>query len=150
MGRRWCRTPERLPALPGAYALLIELGRPAPLPPRFATPERPCLSAGVYLYLGSARGGGGIRARCTRHMARDKSLRWHVDWLTTRARRVRAFAVPGGDECALTAALRGVAGVPVPGFGSSDCAICESHLLAVDPAVALSCLDAQYRSIPPA
>jgi Uri superfamily endonuclease len=136
---RWCRRPDRLPAVAGAYALLIDLGRPAPLPPRFA----PALvvAAGAYLYLGSARGGGGIRARCARHMAGDKSLRWHVDWLTTRARRVRALAVPGGDECVLAAALLAAgAGVPVPGFGSSDCATCPSHLLSLDPAAALAVL----------
>lgn len=137
---RWCRTPTRLPDAPGAYALLIELGRPTPLPPRFQTPDRPRLPAGAYVYLGSARGGGGIRSRCARHMAREKTLRWHVDWLTTRARSVRGLAFPGGDECALVAALRPVAAAPVPGFGSSDCATCDSHLLAVDPAEALAVL----------
>lgn len=138
MALRWCRTPHRLPALPGAYALLIELGRPVPLPPRFVTVGRARLPAGTYLYLGSAKGGGGIRARCTRHMAREKTLRWHVDWLTTRARRVRALPFPGGNECALVAALEAVGTVPVPGFGSSDCATCESHLLAVEAADALA------------
>lgn len=132
MAVRWVRTASRLPAVPGAYPLLIELGRPCPLPPRFAGDLPP----GAYLYLGSARGGGGIRARCTRHMARDKALRWHVDWLTTRARLVRALPFPGGDECALAHALLPLATVPVPGFGSSDCAACPSHLLAVAPAIA--------------
>ena len=139
---RWCRTPTRLPAAPGAYALLIELGRPAPLPPRFQTEDRHALPPGTYVYLGSARGGGGIRARCTRHMAREKTLRWHVDWLTTRARQVRVLPFPDGDECTLTAALAPSAVVPVPGFGSSDCAVCRSHLLAVDATTALAVLGA--------
>lgn len=37
--------------------------------------------AGYYLYVGSAHGGGGLRARVGRHVARDKTQRWHIDYL---------------------------------------------------------------------
>lgn len=47
------------------------------------------------------------------------------------------MAFPGQSECALLARLleidEGVS-VPVPGFGSTDCRRCPSHLLAVDHA----------------
>ncbi|WP_245913437.1 GIY-YIG nuclease family protein [Caenispirillum bisanense] len=133
----WTTHPDRLPAAPGAYALLIRLPRRCPLPPRFGPSA--ALPAGRYLYLGSARGGGGIRARCTRHMAADKTLRWHVDWLTTQpGTTVRAAPFPGGDECALTArALAAGATAPVPGLGASDCPRCAAHLLHLPAALDL-------------
>lgn len=127
----WTTTATRLPAAPGAYALLIRLPRRCPLPPRFGAGAG--LAAGWYLYLGSARGGGGIRARCARHLAPAKTLRWHVDWLTTQpGATVRALAFPDGDECDLTTrALAAGARVAVAGLGASDCPRCPAHLLAV-------------------
>ncbi|WP_404381960.1 DUF123 domain-containing protein [Caenispirillum salinarum] len=126
----WIHDPHQLPDAPGAYVLRMTFGFPAPLPPRFAGTHGPVLAPGTYLYCGSARGGGGLRARCARHLAADKPRRWHVDWLTTAAGDTAVWPVAGGDECALRGALT-VAGaaVPVPGFGSSDCRRCPSHLL---------------------
>jgi Uri superfamily endonuclease len=125
----WTSRPQTLPPAPGAYALLIRLPRRCPLPPRFGAGA--VLPAGRYLYLGAAKGGGGIRARCTRHMAAAKTLRWHVAWLTTQpGATVRAAPFPGGDECTLTArALAAGATVPVRGLGASDCPHCPAHLL---------------------
>ena len=121
--------PNALPADKGAYVLRIVLDAAAPLPARFGAGA--VLPAGVYEYCGSANGAGGIRARVARHLKRDKKLKWHVDWLTTRAAAVTVEAHPGGDECRLVAArLRKGATVPIPGFGSSDCATCASHLIA--------------------
>ncbi|WP_296520394.1 DUF123 domain-containing protein [Rhodoplanes sp.] len=87
------------------------------------------LPAGRYLYCGSARGPGGLRARIARHLRRRKTLRWHVDRLTTRGTVFAVWAIPGGDECDLVARLAALP-VPLPGFGSSDCRRCRSHLLA--------------------
>lgn len=130
----WKQDPDTLPAEGGAYALWITLARPVALPPRF----QPCdgetaeLAAGEYLYLGSAYGPGGIRARCCRHLKHDKGKRWHVDWLTTQAARLAVCVFPGGNECALTAAaLATGAFVPVVGLGSSDCMACPSHLVTL-------------------
>lgn len=118
-----------LPEAKGAYALVIRLRAAAPLPDRFGG----SLGSGLYCYFGSAHGPGGIRARCRRHMRRDKAKRWHVDWLTTRAETIEAIARPGMKECALAAALLELPGVsaPVAGFGSSDCRKCAAHLLAI-------------------
>lgn len=118
--------------MPGAYALKILLSKPAALPPRFAG----SLPAGTYLYLGSAYGPGGIQARCRRHLASQKSVRWNVDWLTSQAVRIEVLAFPEGSECALVAAAQAAgAEVPIPGFGSSDCQVCRSHLLLWPKAV---------------
>lgn len=120
-----------LPATGGAYALLIRLRAAALLPERFGGR----LGPGLYCYLGSAYGPGGIRARCRRHLQPDKPRRWHVDWLTTQAASVEAVPRPGLTECALAQTLLRLPGVtiPVAGFGSSDCRRCPAHLLRAAP-----------------
>jgi Uri superfamily endonuclease len=120
--------------LAGAYALLLELPVAARLPPSLGPSLLP---PGRYCYLGSARGPGGIRARCRRHLAGSPKRHWHVDWIAPRAARIHALPLPGAHECELVRRLlqgSGVA-VPVPGFGSSDCRRCPTHLLAarLDP-----------------
>jgi len=115
--------------VPGAVAL----------PPRLVTPERARLNGGFLdggwlVYAGSARGPGGLQARISRHLRADKPRRWHVDWLTSApGAKVWACPVPGGDECALLEVAHGLPGawVPVPHFGSSDCATCPAHLVAL-------------------
>lgn len=123
--------PETLPVVPGAYLLLIRLATPLSLAIR--TLPLAILQPGWYLYAGSAYGPGGIRARVARHLRRDKRVHWHVDRLTASAAEILACAAPGAAECALVAALlsRPDVEAPVPGFGSSDCRACPSHLLVL-------------------
>ncbi|MDA8230600.1 MAG: GIY-YIG nuclease family protein [Magnetospirillum sp.] len=116
---------DAIPALPGAYVLAIILDAPmAGLP------------AGRYLYCGSARGPGGLRARLGRHMRKGKAVRWHVDRLTEAGWVLGAWVFPDQSECDLVAQLARLP-VPLPGFGSSDCRVCPSHLLAWPAGVAL-------------
>ena len=123
---RFIRSAAEAPALPGAYLLLVAL--PAPL--RISLPRLPptTLPPGHYVYAGSARGPGGLRARLARHMRTGKQPHWHIDRLTEAGRVEGAWVNPGGDECALVAAHAGLP-VPLPGFGSTDCRHCASHLL---------------------
>lgn len=124
---RFIAAAAEAPDAAGAYLLLVTV----PLPMRVALPQRPeaMLPAGRYLYAGSARGPGGLRARLARHLRADKKPHWHIDRLTMTGTVAGAWIFPGGDECAIVAAL---AHLPVllPGFGSSDCRRCISHLLA--------------------
>jgi len=115
------------PALPGAYVLVIALAQS--LVVTLPNHSRHVLEPGRYLYCGSARGPGGLRARLSRHMHSPKSIRWHVDRLTEAGRVDGAWVFPDGDECALVASLPHL-DAPIAGFGSSDCARCRSHLLA--------------------
>lgn len=116
---------DDLPAVPGAYVLVVRLDRVTDgLPP------------GRYLYCGSAYGPGGIRARLGRHMRRGKAIRWHIDRLTEAGQVMGAWVFPQGNECALVAQLAHLP-VPKPGFGSSDCRVCASHLLAWPPGFSL-------------
>lgn len=84
--------------------------------------------AGLYLYVGSAQRNRSARLR--RHGRQDKPLRWHIDYLSVKARMVGAELVPGTrqQECALARKLASSAERIVPGFGASDCG-CEGHLL---------------------
>ncbi len=118
------------PAAPGAYLLLVTL--PAPL--SLALPHRPpaTLAAGRFLYAGSARGPGGMRARLAHHLRPDKPVHWHIDRLTLAGRPGGAWVFPDGDECAVVALLAHLP-APLPGFGSTDCRRCISHLLAWPP-----------------
>ena len=122
--------PESIPAAHGAYVVVVALSRPLPLRlPRIAAKLLP----GRYAYCGSAYGPGGLRARLARHLKQGKALRWHVDHLTEAGHVSALVALPDGKECDLRAALQAEPGVtaPIPGFGSSDCRRCASHLLAL-------------------
>ncbi|MBV1916731.1 MAG: GIY-YIG nuclease family protein [Sphingomonadaceae bacterium] len=117
------------PGWPGAYALLIHLRRATPV--RFHRSEE-LLPQGWYAYAGSARGPGGVGARVRRHLRTDKKPHWHVDVLTLASDQIVALALRDGRECEIGLRLResGVFEHTLPGFGSSDCRRCLSHLLA--------------------
>jgi len=131
----WKRAAALLPAAGGAYLLLLRLDRPVRLPPKFRGATLP---PGLYLYCGSARGRGGIRARALRHLRGAGRMHWHVDHLTRAATISGIAPLSGGLECALARALLETgARVPVRGFGSSDCRRCPAHLFAFPGTAAL-------------
>lgn len=88
--------------------------------------------AGWYVYAGSAHGSGGLHARLKRHRSLEKRVWWHVDYLRAAAEWVEAWMapLPANCECEWARRLMALpgAGVPVRGFGSSDCR-CASHLV---------------------
>ncbi|MFZ5738723.1 MAG: GIY-YIG nuclease family protein [Pseudomonadota bacterium] len=111
---------------PGAYVLAIAVA--APLTVRLGGALSARLRPGRYLYCGSAYGPGGLQARLARHFRKDKSIRWHVDQLTTAGEVKGAWAIAFGNECGLVERL-GFLSVPIDGFGATDCTHCRSHLL---------------------
>ena len=102
------------------------------------------LPAGLYLYCGSAKGPGGLRTRLSRHFQRGKSVRWHIHQLTERGSVVGSWIFPGGNECKLVRKLSQLP-MPLPGFGSSDCATCRSHLLHWSNGIVLPLLNNHAR-----
>jgi Uri superfamily endonuclease len=140
----FCASADDAPSVPGAYVLAVELAGSVTV----ALPGKPAASLGPggYLYCGSARGPGGLRARLRRHMRRGKAVRWHIDRLTEVGAVLGAWMLPGGDECELAAALSELP-TPIAGFGSSDCAHCRSHLFqqpgAATPVIALHAQDSK-------
>jgi sugar fermentation stimulation protein A len=85
------------------------------------------LSPGWYYYVGSAK--VNRSARLARHARRDKPMRWHVDYLSRRARMLGAVLVDEEKwtECELAGALGQIHPRPIPRFGSGDCR-CPGHL----------------------
>lgn len=106
------------------YQLAITLAAPARVAVgRLGVFEFP---AGRYVYTGSAR--RNLEARIARHLRKEKTLRWHIDYLLAAPQaHVTGVERSTQPECALNQATAGR--VLIPGFGASDCrAGCGSHL----------------------
>jgi Uri superfamily endonuclease len=89
------------------------------------------LQEGYYVYVGSAFGSGGLRARLGHHLRLSRRPHWHIDYLrrcgTMREIWFTAEAVRQEHRWAgIVASLPG-AQVPMARFGASDCA-CAAHL----------------------
>jgi Uri superfamily endonuclease len=122
-------TVEELPPRSGTYALVLCCRVRRRM--RVGHLGMMELQPGFYVYVGSALGPGGLRARIAHHVRGARRPRWHIDYLRAHAlldqiwyccdlsRREHQWAR------ALEAARDGA--VPLPGFGASDCH-CRSHL----------------------
>lgn len=66
-------------AQPGTYALIFKCRARASA--RVGRWGRLDLVRSYYVYVGSAFGPGGLRARVSRHCRRDKPKHWHIDYL---------------------------------------------------------------------
>jgi Uri superfamily endonuclease len=115
---------------PGTYALLLRVDLPTTI--AIGALGQVELPAGWYLYLGSARGPGGLAARLARHKRKQaKRFHWHIDYVRAVATMVEIWSSEGADrrECQWAAAAAGLDGAMViaPGLGSSDCR-CRTHL----------------------
>jgi Uri superfamily endonuclease len=122
----FCSNADAAPSAPGAYILQIDLAETVLVSTARQPPTG--LLPGRYFYCGSANGPGGLRSRLARHMRHGKSLHWHIDQLTERGTVTGIWIVRNGRECDLVAMLAALP-MPIPGFGSSDCSCCLSHLL---------------------
>jgi Uri superfamily endonuclease len=112
--------------------LLLEL----PKPKTFRVGRLGALDfgSGIYAYVGSARGPGGLAARLRHHLRTAKRCHWHIDYLRLKAPLVAIWAGWGSAaSCPSECQLAGRLGhehhfyPPFKGFGSSDCT-CHSHL----------------------
>lgn len=99
---------------------------------------------GRYLYVGSALGPGGLKARLGRHFSREKKCRWHIDYLVANAEIRGAYYRDDGVrlECAWARWLGRHAEAPVAGLGASDCS-CSSHLFCAGDEAAFESLAAR-------
>lgn len=98
------------------------------------------IRAGVYVYVGSAFGPGGVRARVQRHARSDGSPHWHIDYLRPHTSLEVAWYTHDDTprECAWATVFREDprTSVPLHGFGASDCD-CATHLLLYEQRPAL-------------
>ncbi|MEE4604421.1 MAG: GIY-YIG nuclease family protein [Desulfobacteraceae bacterium] len=89
------------------------------------------LQPGYYVYVGSAFGPGGLKARIGHHRKTFSRPHWHIDYLSEYLSPVEVWytfdAAHREDHWSqVLAGIRG-ASIPLPGFGSTDCR-CMSHL----------------------
>jgi Uri superfamily endonuclease len=107
-----------------SYQLSIDVDRPVRV--RVGRLGRFLFPAGRYVYTGSAK--RNLEARIARHLRKEKTLRWHIDWLLSAPGVVVVSVKRSGEsECALNQRAGGT--VVAPGFGASDCRSgCRSHL----------------------
>jgi len=86
---------------------------------------------GYYLYTGSAM--NSLKSRLKRHMNKNKTFRWHIDYLVPVLEGLKPIPVMASEplECKLSMELKNLNYEKVPGFGSSDCS-CNSHLYHTD------------------
>ncbi|MDH5218331.1 MAG: GIY-YIG nuclease family protein [Gammaproteobacteria bacterium] len=115
-------------AEPGTYALwlrsetnhIVEIGKFGRLQ----------MVPGFYIYIGSAFGPGGIKARVGRHLRQEKNLRWHIDYLRQYTSPVKvwlAYEKHLEHQWAGKINKHRKTSIPLAGFGSSDCR-CPTHL----------------------
>ena len=120
---------EQLPSAPGTYALVLFCSRARSL--KVGRLGIFTFQPGWYVYVGSAFGPGGLRARCGRHCSRPERRRWHIDYLNTAA-SVKAIwfssdSVRREHQWAELVGGFPEAGTPIAKFGATDCS-CPSHL----------------------
>ena len=117
----------------GIYVLRIDVGEPRELEIGSLTKRK---FSGQYLYVGSARGAGGLK-RVTRHLevssGRNRGEHWHVDYLIEAGAIKETWLIPTEEdlECKLAEELAKLFPQPVEGFGASDCS-CASHLFSFE------------------
>ncbi|MFC2054130.1 DUF123 domain-containing protein [Chloroflexota bacterium] len=142
----------RIPPEPGTYALELSLYQPQRITiGRLGEINFP---QGEYIYVGSALGPGGLRARLGRHLHKNNfSYFWHIDYLKRNAETRSLYylikspcaihldssrtqdksALPLKPvECVWSQTLSAIpyANIPAPGFGASDChSGCRAHLI---------------------
>jgi Uri superfamily endonuclease len=133
-------TFQTIPSQPGSYLLWLYLPQATNL--RVGKLGDFNFPAGDYVYLGSAHGPGGLRARLGRHLRGDSRPHWHVDYLRATAqicgfgymvnRRGTIYRAP--TECDWSQKLAALPKTEIlsPGFGASDCRLgCAAHLIHI-------------------
>ena len=107
---------------------------------------------GWYVYVGSAFGPGGLRARVRRHARAEGTMHWHVDYLRAVMTLQSVWYTHDEErrECTWARVLREHEGarVPMTEFGASDCD-CPAHLVAFADAPSLDAFRQRLRAARP-
>jgi Uri superfamily endonuclease len=122
----------QISASPGIYVLALRLDHAQRL--RIGALGEFQFPAGHYLYVGSAWGPGGLRARVGRHLRGGPTRRWHIDYLRAIATPYALWVAPeASNECAWAMQLLTLpeACIVAPRFGASDCR-CPAHLMLLN------------------
>jgi Uri superfamily endonuclease len=133
----------------GAYCLCIEVK--SQIQVRVGALGSLHFPEGRYIYVGSAM--NGLESRLRRHLNTSRgsyrAIHWHIDYLLREEEAsIESIHVKVSDtkaECGVADAVS-KRGVPVRGFGCSDCS-CFSHLFSVDECEFLSGLGFTRREL---
>ena len=109
----------------GSYLLLLHLPRAVTI--AVGSLGEIAFATGYYLYVGSAR--IALTRRLERHLRKQTTRHWHIDYLKAHADGATAIPVRASEplEHLLAAAVAPIADGTVARFGSSDCD-CPGHL----------------------
>ena len=114
----------------GIYVLVISISKDVNL--NIGALGNVHFEKGLYSYVGSAQ--NNLEERVKRHLEKEKRVFWHIDYLLNdnTARILRVYYEPAKriEECRISNKI-GQTGIPVKGFGSSDCK-CTAHLFKIE------------------
>ena len=115
----------------GTYALILE--SPSEQLVQIGKLGRLHARPGFYVYVGSAFGPGGLRARIAHHVSISQRPHWHINYLRPFLQLNAVWYTYDAEQqehqwADTFSSLRG-ATIPMTGFGASDCS-CNSHLIA--------------------
>ncbi|AMM54095.1 GIY-YIG nuclease family protein [Pyrococcus kukulkanii] len=100
----------------GSYILLLYLPQNVEIKTKA---KMFALKRGYYAYVGSAM--NSLEKRVKRHFKKEKKLHWHIDYLTVRAKLLKAYLIPSNvkleEELSMEMAKIGRV---IKGFGASD------------------------------
>ena len=133
----------QLDARPGTYVIIMQTDKAVRA--RVGSIGFIDIKVGHYLYIGSAFGPGGIKARVSRHYKTFKTRHWHLDYLREYLEPVEVWFTHDKqrrehDWASLLASQPKLE--PVSNFGCSDCR-CNSHLFFQFPRPGVN----QFRNI---
>jgi Uri superfamily endonuclease len=116
-------------ARPGTYALVLKSTSDQRID--VGKLGRLSIRPGFYVYVGSAFGPGGLKARIAHHMKISARPHWHIDYLRRSMDLNEIWFTYDSRPCEhqWAGVLASVSGgsIPLSGFGASDCR-CKSHL----------------------
>lgn len=127
---KWLTNLASLPKKKGCYVLLLQLLEDKPI--NIGKSKNVVCPAGLYFYVGSAMGVGGLASRVGRHFRNEdtKPLRWHIDFLRAHMTLIGCWVwvTEQKIECQLARALHRQTDLkPLMRIGSSDCR-CPTHV----------------------
>lgn len=137
----------QLPAASGTYVLILRSRDRGTT--RIGRLGRLDVRPGFYVYVGSAFGPGGLRARLSRHLLGTSKPHWHIDYLRRRAEPVAVWFQPDSlpREHRWAKILGRLPGIEPAyrRFGASDCR-CETHLFFSEVPPSLEAFRRRLRS----
>ena len=128
---------SEIPKAAGVYALIFNLNKHKTITFN-RNGDSHSFNSGWYVYLGSARGVGGLRSRLTRHQRTkddSKRMHWNVDYFRefadfTEMWFTKTTSARHEHNWAKVIASFPKATVPAQGFGASDCdSKCPAHFV---------------------